>query len=67
MNEKHQSEPSFRQFPIRLETQLADMLDRYSKATRIPKTEIARSAIRRILIDIEKTGTRAALEKIHGA
>lgn len=67
MNDQYPNEPTFRQFPIRLEPHLAAALDRYAQSTKISKTEIARSAIRRILIDFERTGTRAALEKIHGA
>lgn len=55
------------QLPIRLEANLADALDRYSKSTRIPKSEIARSSIRRFINDLERTGVRSALEQIHRA
>lgn len=55
------------QLPIRLEASLADALDRYSRATRIPKSEIARSSIRRFINDLERTGVRSALEQIHRA
>ena len=55
------------QLPIRLEVSLADSLDRYSKATRIPKSEIARSSIRRFIADLERSGVSTALERIHSA
>ena len=55
------------QLPIRLEANLAEALDRYSRATRIPKSEIARSSIRRFINDLERTGVRSALEQIHRA
>lgn len=67
-HEQQTSYPSrWVQLPIRLEANLADALDRYSKATRIPKTEIARSSIRRFINDLERTGVRSALEQIHRA
>ena len=67
-HEQHTAYPSrWVQLPIRLEANLADALDRYSKATRIPKTEIARSSIRRFINDLERTGVRSALEQIHRA
>lgn len=67
-NEQHTDCPlRWVQLPIRIEANLADALDRYSKATRIPKTEIARSSIRRFINDLERTGVRSALEQIHRA
>lgn len=56
---------TYRQFPIRLEASLADALDHYAAVTRIPKTEMIRTAVRRVLIDLERTGVRSALEQIH--
>lgn len=67
-HEQHTDYPSrWVQLPIRLEANLADALDRYSRATRIPKSEIARSSIRRFINDLERTGVRSALEQIHRA
>ena len=62
-----EQKPRWIQLPIRLEAQMAATLDRYSKATRIPKSEIARSSIKRFIMDLERTGVRAALEHIHKA
>lgn len=69
MNHEQQTDYPSRwvQLPIRLEANLADALDRYSRATRIPKSEIARSSIRRFINDLERTGVRSALEQIHRA
>jgi hypothetical protein len=67
-NEQQTDHPSrWVQLPIRLEASLADALDRSSKATRIPKSEIARSSIRRFINDLERSGVRTALEGIHSA
>lgn len=52
------------QLPIRLEANLADALDRYSKTTGIPKSRIARSSIQRFINDLERTGVRSALEQL---
>jgi hypothetical protein len=57
--------PRWIQLPVRLESPLADALDRYSKMTRISKSEITRSSIRRFINDLEQTGISSALEKIH--
>ena len=69
MNHEQQTDYPSRwvQLPIRLEANLAEVLDRYSRATRIPKSEIARSSIRRFINDLERTGVRSALEQIHRA
>ena len=69
MNHEQQTDfsPRWVQLPIRLEANLADALDRYSKSTRIPKTEIVRSSIRRFIADLERSGVRTALERIHSA
>lgn len=57
--------PRWIQLPVRLESPLADALDHYSKMTRISKSEITRSSIRRFINDLERTGISSALEKIH--
>jgi hypothetical protein len=69
MNYEQQTEYPSRwvQLPIRLEASLADALDRYSRSTRIPKSEIARSSIRRFIADLERSGVRNTLERIHSA
>jgi hypothetical protein len=69
MNYEKQSDYPSRwvQLPVRIETELAAALDRYSKSTRIPKSEIARSSLRRFINDLERTGVRSALEQIHRA
>jgi predicted DNA-binding protein len=64
---QNQQQTHWVQLPIRLESNFADQLDRYSRATRIPKAEIARSSIRRFLVELERSGARATLEKMHSA
>jgi hypothetical protein len=53
--------------PVRLEASQADALEQYSKATRIPKSAIFRSSLARFLADLERSGVRTALERIHSA
>lgn len=69
MNHEQQtdSSPRWVQLPIRLEANLADALDRYSKSTRIPKSAIARSSIARFLADLERSGVLDSLKRIHSA
>jgi len=67
MDQENEYQTRWVQLPIRLDVNLAAALDHYSKATRIPKTEIARSSIRRFINDLERTGVRSALEQIHRA
>jgi len=45
-----------RQFPLRLQTSLADQLDRVSKETQIPKTRIATIGLEKFLAELEKSG-----------
>ena len=52
-----------RQFPLRLESSLADRLDQYSLETRIPKTTISRIAIEKFLNELDETGIRTALRE----
>ena len=63
----HDQQPRWVQLPVRLEASQADALDRYSKSTRIPKSAIARSSIARFLADLDRSGVRTALERIHSA
>ena len=60
-------QPTYRQFPIRLESALADALDRYSEATNIPKTTISRIALTKFLNELENSGARAIIQKICNA
>ena len=62
-----EQQPRWVQLPVRLEASQADALEQYSKATRIPKSAIARSSIARFLADLERSGLRTALERIHSA
>jgi len=57
-------QPTYKQFPIRLESALANALDRYSEATNIPKTTISRIALTKFLNEIENSGARAIVQKI---
>ena len=62
-----EQQPRWIQLPVRLEASQADALEQYSKATRIPKSCIARSSIARFLADLDRSGVRNALERIHSA
>jgi hypothetical protein len=62
-----EQQPRWIQLPVRLDASQADALEQYSKATRIPKSAIARSSIARFLADLERSGVRTALERIHSA
>ena len=53
------------QLPVRLEASQADLLNKYAKATRINKSQIVRSAVGRFISDLENSGVRSALERIH--
>lgn len=64
MTYKINPEPTYRQFPIRLESALADALDRYSEATNIPKTTISRIALIKFLNELENSGARSAIQKV---
>lgn len=57
-------EPTYRQFPMRLEAPLAEALDRYAEATNIPKTTISRIALTKFLNELEKSGARAVLQQV---
>ncbi len=62
-----EQQPRWIQLPVRLEASQADALEQYSKATRIPKSAIARSSIARFLADLDRSGVKKALETIHAA
>jgi predicted DNA-binding protein len=53
----------YRQFPLRLQIDIADELDRVSKETRITKTELSRIAIAKFLNELKESGARAAIGK----
>ncbi len=55
---------TYRQFPIRLESSVADALDRYAQATQIPKTTISRIALVKFMHELENSGARSAIEKV---
>jgi hypothetical protein len=61
----YEQQPRWVQLPVRLEASQADALEQYSKATRIPKSAIARSSIARFLADLERSGVRNSLERLH--
>ncbi len=60
-----EQQPRWIQLPVRLEASQANALEEYSKATRIPKSAIARSSIARFLADLERSGIRNSLERLH--
>jgi len=63
----YEQQPRWVQLPVRLEASQADALEQYSKATRIPKSAIARSSIARFLADLERSGVLDSLKRIHSA
>ena len=62
---QHKQEVRWIQLPVRLEASQADLLNKYAKATRINKSQIVRSAVGRFISDLENSGVRSALERIH--
>ena len=54
----------YRQFPLRLNSQLADELDRVAKQTRINKTTISRIALQKFLAEIERSGANKVLDGV---
>lgn len=60
-----EQQPRWVQLPVRLEASQADLLNKYAKATRINKSQIVRSAVGRFISDLENSGVRSALERIH--
>ena len=57
-------QPHYRQFPLRLQIDIADELDRVSKETRITKTELSRIAIAKFLHELQSSGARAAIGRV---
>ena len=53
-----------RTFPVRLEYELMDKLERFAKETHINKTTISRIAISKFLTELETTGIRNAMVEI---
>ena len=62
---QHKQEVRWIQLPVRLEASQADLLNEYAQATRINKSQIVRSAVGRFISDLENSGVKSALEKIH--
>jgi len=56
--------PHYRQFPLRLQVDVADELDRVSKETRITKTELSRIAIAKFLNELQESGVREAIKEV---
>lgn len=54
----------YRQFPLRLHASLADLLDRVSKETQIPKTRIATIGLEKFLVELETSGIRSAMRDV---
>lgn len=53
-----------RQFPLRLNANLADQLDRVSKETQISKTRIATIGLEKFLSELETSGIRSAMRDV---
>lgn len=53
-----------RSFPIRLEHELMNKLERFAKETHINKTTISRIAITKFLTELETTGIRNAMVEV---
>ena len=51
-------------FPLRLQSDLADTLDRVSKETNISKTRIVVIGLEKFLIELEETGIRNAIKEV---
>ena len=54
----------YKQFPVRLDHQLSDDLERMSEKTKIPKSTITRIALVKFLNDLDASGVKDAIEKI---
>jgi len=52
-----------RQFPLRLNANLAAQLDKVSKETQIPKSRIATIGIEKFLSELESSGIRSAMRE----
>ncbi len=54
----------YKMFPVRIQWELADELDRIAKRTRINKTTISRIAIQKFIAEIERTGVDEVLDGV---
>jgi predicted transcriptional regulator len=54
----------YRQFPLRLTSDMADRLDEIAKKTRINKTTISRIALQKFIFELEKSGTDRLVDEI---
>ena len=61
---KSQQEIIWRQFPVRLEEQMFEELDRIAKQTNINKTTISRIAIQQFMDRLDSSGISNAIEKV---
>lgn len=65
INTKISTSPvTHRQFPLRLESSLADELDRMSEETNINKSTITRIAIQKFLAELKASGARDAVKQV---
>jgi hypothetical protein len=55
----------YKMFPIRIEHQLADALDRFVKDTRTTKTEFAKAALTKLLWEFETGGVRQSVKELY--
>jgi hypothetical protein len=62
---QHKQEVRWIQLPVRLEASQAELLDKYAQATRMNKSQIVRSAVGRFISELESSGIRSAMERIH--
>ena len=62
---QHKQEVRWIQLPVRLEASQADLLNEYAQATRMNKSQIVRSAVGRFISELESSGIRSAMERIH--
>ncbi len=62
---QHKQEVRWIQLPVRLEASQAELLNKYSQATRMNKSQIVRSAVGRFISELESSGIRSAMERIH--
>jgi hypothetical protein len=62
---QYKQEVRWIQLPVRLEASQAELLDKYAQATRMNKSQIVRSAVGRFISELESSGIRSAMERIH--
>jgi len=54
----------YKQFPLRLTSDMFAELDRVAKQTRINKTTISRIALQKFLAQIERSGANEVLDEV---